>query len=171
MIFRLLMYGCLLWLNISAYGQSASPPTKTTLAVSAMLNEATGNAAFERNKANALAFYDLMFNQSKPAEAMRLYAGATYKQHNPEVADGKDAFIAFFDKMAKEYPGKRIEFKRVFADGNFVILHSLHRFPGWTGGEWAAIDIFRCDGDGKLVEHWDVLQKIPATAAHGNGMF
>lgn len=125
----------------------------------------------ERNKKNVLAFYDLMFNQSKPAEAIRLYSGATYIQHNPEVADGKEAFIAFFEKMARDYPGKSVEFKRVFAEGNYVILHSDHRFPGWRGGSWAAMDIFRLDEAGKLLEHWDVLQKVPGKSANQNGMF
>jgi len=66
----------------------------------------------ERNKRNAKAFYDLMFNQSKPREAIERYAGATYIQHNPHVADGKEAFIAYFEKMAKEFPGKRVSIKR-----------------------------------------------------------
>jgi predicted SnoaL-like aldol condensation-catalyzing enzyme len=131
----------------------------------------SGNPALERNKTNVMAFYDLMFNQSRPADAMRLYGGATYTQHNPEVPDGKGAFIAFFEKMAKDSPGKSVEFKRVFAEGQFVTLHSAHYFPGMFGGTWAAIDIFRLDDQGKVVEHWDVLQKVPAKAAHNNGMF
>ena len=77
----------------------------------------------ERNKRMAKEFYDLMFNQCQPREAIEKYAGAMYKQHNPHVADGKDAFIAYFEKMAKEYPGKQVSFKRVLAEGNFVILH------------------------------------------------
>lgn len=125
----------------------------------------------ERNKANVLAFYDLMFNQSKPAEAMRLFGGASYKQHNPEVADGKQAFIDFFEEMAQEYPGKSVDFMRVFADGQFVVLHSAHHFPGLLGGVWAAMDIFKLDEEGYLVEHCDVLQKVPSTAKHQNGMF
>jgi predicted SnoaL-like aldol condensation-catalyzing enzyme len=131
----------------------------------------SGNPSLERNKANVMAFYDLMFNQSRPADAMRLYGGATYTQHNPEVPDGKEAFIAFFEKMAKESSGKSVEFKRVFAEGQFVTLHSAHYFPGMFGGTWAAMDIFRLDDQGKVVEHWDVLQKVPAKAAHNNGMF
>lgn len=136
-----------------------------------ILNIPSGNAVLEKNKASVLAFYDLMFNQSRPAEAIHLYAGATYTQHNPEVPDGKDAFIAFFEKMALDYPGKKVEFKRVFADGVYVILHSDHFFPGWQGGHWAAMDIFRLDEHGKIVEHWDVLQKVPDRAAHSNGVF
>ncbi len=136
-----------------------------------LLTIPSDNPVYERNKANVLAFYDMMFNQSKPALAMQQYGGATYTQHNPEVADGREAFIAYFERMAKDYPGKSVAFKRVFADGDYVILHSEHKLPGWRGGSWAAMDIFRLDDQGKIVEHWDALQKVPKKSAHSNGMF
>src|SRR5216684_1401353 len=80
------------------------------------------NEQLERNKMAAMAFYDLMFNQCQPRQAMERFAGAVYIQHNPHVADGKEAFIAYFEKMAREYPGKRVHFKRAFAEGNHVVL-------------------------------------------------
>ena len=122
----------------------------------------------EVNKKSAVAFYDLMFNQCKPAEAVETYVGVEYSQHNPHVESGKDGFVHYFESMAKDYPGKSVTFERVLGDGNFVVLH-CHQI--WPEEEYAGIDIFRFDDDNKIVEHWDVLQTIPAASAHSNGMF
>jgi predicted SnoaL-like aldol condensation-catalyzing enzyme len=111
-----------------------------------------------RNKQNVVAFYDLMFNQCRPRAAIEHYAGAS-----PGVLDGKEGFVDF-EKGARDYPGKRVEFKRVIAEGDYVGLHCRQEWPG--DHTWAGIDIFRVDDDGEIVEHCDVLQIVPDGSAN-----
>lgn len=123
----------------------------------------------ESNKKNVKAFYDLMFNLCQPRAAIERYVGADYIQHNPHVQDGKEGFIVYFERMAREYPGKEVRFMSALAEGDHVVLHCHQIWPG--GLEYAGIDIFRLDEHGKIVEHWDVLQVLPVKSANPNGMF
>lgn len=123
----------------------------------------------ERNKETFVAFYDLAFNQSRPAEAIARYAADTYIQLKPHVKNGKDGFLPYFEEMYRRYPGKCVTFKRVLTERNFVVLHCLQKWPG--DEDSIGIDIFRLDDAGTVVEQWDVLQIASEISANPNGMF
>lgn len=120
------------------------------------------------NKKNAIAFYKMAY-EGNPSEAVARYLGADYIQHNPLVGDGKEPFIAYFERMQREYPNKSIEFVRAIAEGDLVALHTHQIWPG--GEEYVTMDFFRFDTDGKIVEHWDAMQQIPEESANGNTMY
>lgn len=122
----------------------------------------------EANKQKAIAFYRTAY-QGDPAAAVEAYVGARYIQHNPAVGDGTQPFIDYFTKMARDYPGKRIEFVRAVAEGDLVALHTHQTWPG--GDEYVTMDFFRFDDDGKIVEHWDAIQQIPEQSENGNPMY
>lgn len=123
----------------------------------------------QQNKENAIAFYELMFNDNNSRDAIEKYTGNQYIQHNTHVPDGKEGFIAYFEEMARDYPGKKMEVKRAIAEDNLVVLHTFQEWP--TDKDYVTIDIFRFDAHGKIVEHWDVLKTMPTEFAHDNGMF
>lgn len=122
----------------------------------------------EANKRNAIAFYRTAY-LGEPAIAVEKYVGAEYIQHNPLLADGKQALIDYFDEMARDYPGKRIEFARAVAQDDLVAVHTHQTWPGEE--EYVTMDFFRFDENGKIVEHWDSMQKIPSEAKNGNKMY
>lgn len=122
----------------------------------------------KQNKSNAIAFYKLAY-EGNPRKAVELYVGAEYIQHNPLVGDGKEPLIEYFERMAREYSDKSIEFVREVAEGNLVALHTHQVWPG--NDEYVTMDFFRFDDSGKIVEHWDSMQQIPDSSAHNNTMY
>ncbi len=122
----------------------------------------------EDNKKNAIEFYKMAYN-GNPRKAVNLYVGNKYIQHNPLVGDGKEPFILYFEKMAKEYSNKSIEFVRAVSEGDLVALHTHQTWP--DNEEYVTMDFFRFDENGKIIEHWDAMQVIPSTSANGNTMY
>jgi predicted SnoaL-like aldol condensation-catalyzing enzyme len=124
----------------------------------------------EENKKVVISFYEKALNDRDPETAFRLYGGKHYRQHNPLIEDGEQGVRKFAAWIHDNPRNPRAVIKRVFAEGDYVILHVQ-----WTGlmdgerGE-AVVDIVRLEG-GKVVEHWDVIQPIPETAANRNSMF
>jgi predicted SnoaL-like aldol condensation-catalyzing enzyme len=126
------------------------------------------NMNLEQNKENAIAFYQMAYD-GQPRQAVELYVGDNYIQHNPFVGDGKEAFVAYFERMAKEYPVKSIEFVRSIAEGDLVALHTHQTWP--DDDEYVTMDFFRFDENGKILEHWDAVQEIPDKSENGNTMY
>jgi predicted SnoaL-like aldol condensation-catalyzing enzyme len=148
---------------------------RTTLAVTAFALAVASPAAYaadaaqmETNKKTVAALYDAVLNQ-KDFEKASQYLGPRYTQHNPNAADGPEGLKGFIAFLKDKFPNNRSEIKRIFADGDYVIVH-VHavREPGTRGN--AIIDIFKLE-NGKVVEHWDVVQPIPEKPANNNGMF
>ena len=129
---------------------------------------ADDTAKLEANRKTVLEFYDAGLNR-KDFDAAAKFFGPRYIQHNPTAPDGIEGFKAFLGFLREKFPDSRSEIKRSFAEGDYVILH-VHsvREPGSRGR--AIVDIFRLE-NGKIVEHWDVVQDIPEKPANGNGMF
>jgi predicted SnoaL-like aldol condensation-catalyzing enzyme len=122
-------------------------------------------ADLEMNKRTVVEFYELAFNGKEPEQAVRDHVGPQYIQHNPQAPDGPEAFIGF----VRAFPEASVDIRRVFADGDMVITHSLLKFTPDDPGTVAA-DFFRLE-DGKVVEHWDVLQPFPQESANPHPMF
>ena len=127
------------------------------------------NEQLEANKKIIREWHELAIDQRKPEEAVAKYIGPHYRQHNPGATDGPESFIAIVKGLTKTFPELRMEPKRIIAEGDYVVLHShLILKPGDRG--MAVVDIFRLE-NGKIVEHWDVVQEVPETSANNNTMF
>ncbi len=122
----------------------------------------------DKNKEVAINFYREAF-EGNPEKAVEKYVGDEYIQHNPLVNDGKAGFIEYFERMAKDYPDKSLRIVRAAAEEELVALHTHQQWPG--GEEYVTMDFFRFDGQSRIVEHWDVIQKIPAQSENDNKMY
>jgi predicted SnoaL-like aldol condensation-catalyzing enzyme len=124
----------------------------------------------ETNKANTVAFHTKAIFEGDVENAFRIYGGTPYRQHNPLIEDGMEGLRKFIAQMKANRPDAHGEIKRAFADGDYVVPHSRwHGLSDSPRGE-AVVDIYRWE-NGKVVEHWDVIQPIPETAANNNTMF
>jgi predicted SnoaL-like aldol condensation-catalyzing enzyme len=120
------------------------------------------------NKQTVLDFYEAAFNE-KDFDTVAELVGDNYTQHNPQIADGPDGLQARLRHLKETFPALRVEVRRLLAEDDYVVGHVYAvREPGQRGT--AIMDIFRLE-DGKLIEHWDVMQEIPAEALNPNGMF
>ena len=126
------------------------------------------NPFLAKNRQIVRDFYEAALNK-KDFEAASRYLGPRYVQHNPEAADGREGLKTYVDHLREKFPNSRSVIMRSVAEGNYVVVH-VHatRVPGERGT--AIIDIFKLE-DGKIVEHWDVVQPVPEKAANKNGMF
>ena len=130
----------------------------------------------EAKKEVVLGFYKTAFIDKDPEKALRLYGGDYYTQHNPRVRDGKEAFLEYAKVRVVVNPGRKLSIRRVIAEGDLVVLHTQSVFtPGdaaypQSPNGVATVDIFRLE-NGKVVEHWDVHENVPAEAVHNNTMF
>ena len=122
----------------------------------------------QSNKDVVLAFYEVAINQ-KDADAAVALVGPKYIQHNPRAPDGVEGLKGFLGYLKSSSPQGKGQIKRVIVQGDLVVLH-VHSVPTPGALGMAIVDIFRVE-NGKVVEHWDVMQPVPEKAAHDNGMF
>ena len=142
----------------------------TCALIMALLGHAgAATADAEANKALVRDYMTKLLVEKQVEQAVTQYADPNLIQHNPYIADGSAAVIGFLGNMLEQNPGFRYDIKRMIAEDDLVAIHAHVTFAPEDPG-MAAFDLFRVK-DGKVVEHWDVLQPVPEQSANGNSMF
>ncbi|MBM7790194.1 nuclear transport factor 2 family protein [Tenggerimyces flavus] len=126
-------------------------------------------ADLEQNKQLVASYLHQVFNEKGPAEAFAKYIGDKYVQHNPMAPDGAEASLRFLTGFVAQFPELRLEIRRVIAEGDLVVTHSMMTMSPSDRGS-AVMDSVRLEA-GRIVEHWDVAQAIPKSSANHNTMF
>jgi predicted SnoaL-like aldol condensation-catalyzing enzyme len=122
----------------------------------------------ERNRDLVVRFYDRFFNAHDMAAADEMLS-EDYVQHNPNIPTGRAAFVTFATQRFAQFPQSHSTIIRSAVDNDLVYLH-IHSVDQSSDRGRAIINIFRVKG-GQIVEHWDVVQSVPATSANQNTMF
>lgn len=120
----------------------------------------------EANKKMVAEFYQQLFGDKNP-EVILKYLAESYIQHNPSLPDGRDAIYNAVKVWFKDAPKEKVDIQRIAADGDLVYLHVRSKMGAKTV---AVVDIFRIE-NGKIAEHWDVIQEVPEKSANSHPMF
>lgn len=132
-------------------------------------DKAVSQAQEAKNKEVALNFFKMIFDEHKVAEAFEKYSVPDYIQHNPMAKTGAQPASDFLQPFLDNNPEYSADIKRVITEGNLVVIHSHVKATPDDRGR-AVVDIFRVE-DGRVVEHWDVVQAVPEKSRNDNTMF
>jgi len=143
--------------------------TLTTIGLGAAL--ALGSSLVQADSARQLVldFVELAFVDKQVREAFDRYVAPDYIQHNPDTADGAEPAIAVLEGFQQQFPAFSYEVKRIASEDDIVFLH-VHGKTSPDDLGAAIVDIFRIE-DGRIVEHWDVMQPVPTESVSKHPMF
>lgn len=139
-----------------------------SIALSPLTAQAASKDMTQTNKQLVESFWNEVFNKHN-VSIINGTVGSNYTQHSPSVKDGKEAFYSSISGFLKEFPKSTAEIKNIVAEKDYVFIHNHIKLNPQDRGQ-AAVDIFRVQ-DGKIVEHWDVIQDIPEKSENTNTMF
>jgi predicted SnoaL-like aldol condensation-catalyzing enzyme len=120
------------------------------------------------NRAIIKDFARLFYTERRVKQAFETYVAPDYVQHNPGIADGRDAAVAALATMVAD-PAKRFIIEQILVDGDRAVIH-VHVIPTPGSRGASVFDMYRLK-DGRIVEHWDAIQPVPEHAANPHPMF